>query len=217
MSSELAREIKEDLEREKIQNIIKRYGVYVAGLVTFVLLFVIISNVYKSYKESNIYDQAAIYSKAVDSMQAGKLDEAINNFNAIIDADVGGYSTLASLNLASIQLTSKDYQKAEEELKQLDTLTSTDNFLKQAIAVNTLAYVQILNGNSDQAISTLQAINSENNPDLKALAEERIALIHLEKGEGDKAIEVYKSIAENLATPPSIRVRAEQAIIHLAK
>jgi hypothetical protein len=153
-------------------------------------------------KRGEIYKNIALIY-----VESGKVDEAITEFGTIIDDKVEGYSALARLSQASLQVSKNDLDGAIANYKALAADKKADQVFRDVAVV-----LQVLHSLDREDPKTLEAVltpltNPSNAFNMSAL--ELSALLAAKQGDTARAAKMLTEITADIAVPPSMRERAE--------
>lgn len=126
----LAREIDEELRREKFEKLWEQYGMYVLGAAAAVVLGVGGYQLYDQRKKSFAAENGARYEEALKLVEANKSDEAQKALSEMISGGHTGYASLAQLQLAGLHLKANRPQDALAVFESLATSPAADPDIK---------------------------------------------------------------------------------------
>ncbi len=126
----LAREIDEELRREKFEKLWEQYGTYVLIAAGAIVLAVGGYQFYDQRKKSFAAENGARYEEAVKLVEQSKTDEAQKALNEIISSGHAGYASLAQLHLAGIHLKANRPKDALAVFEALATSPTADGDIK---------------------------------------------------------------------------------------
>jgi hypothetical protein len=122
----LAREIDEELRRERLEKLWERYGMYVLGTAGAIVLAVGGYQLYDQHRKSVAAESGARYEDAVKLIEQVKTDDAQKALSQIISSGHAGYAALAQLQLAGIHLKANRPQDALAVFESLATSPAAD-------------------------------------------------------------------------------------------
>ena len=126
----LAREIDEELRREKFEKLWEKYGTLVLAAAAAIVIAVGGYQLYDQHKRSVAAENGARYEAAVTLVEQSKSDEAQTALNEIISSGHAGYASLAQLQLAGIHLKANRPKDALAIFEALATSQSADADIK---------------------------------------------------------------------------------------
>ncbi len=210
MSEEFIREVDEDLRHQQLVSLWKKYGVYIIGTAVGVILFVAVFQGYGKYMESRYAEQALAYGEMLKTLEQGETAKALEQLNALETSAVEGYQILAAFKKADILLKEGDKMAAVSALDALAASGDVDQvyrdlarFQAATMLIDTATYGDIK--------ARLDPLTREGNT-WQFLALEMLAMSALRNGDSAEAREVLTSLVENLETPATIKLRAEQLL-----
>lgn len=205
----LAREVDEELQREKMRALWKKYRFVVFGFVAGILLLTIGHEVYYSWREkvrlheSDVFENAAVYAFT------GESDKAISSLEQLAKTGKTGYADLATLKLAGIYLSQNNQDQAMAYLKT----AMTDSKSEQLRNIATLTYVGHMIGQEDA--KSLQALLQPLLLPTSAFAgsaAELSAALYLQNNDKENAIRVLKEGIQNQNTAEVVKTRLNQVL-----
>src|SRR5690606_15519027 len=97
-------ELKQELEREKFEQIWQRYGVYIIAGVVAILVGVASFQLWRAYNVTASQEAGAQYQVALEKALESKPDEAATDFEKIVETGSKGYAALSELQLAAAHI-----------------------------------------------------------------------------------------------------------------
>lgn len=202
------REVDENLRRDRMQTIAKRYGKwFVAAVVLFLIAvagYLYWQNRQKEQSAKHTEELSAIY----DKIGAGKIDDAKKALQPLEKSDDAMVRALALLTDSAIALDSNDRNLALAKYRAMQS----DDDIPQAyrdlalVRATTLEFDKL---KPEEVIARLEPLARSGNPWFGS-AGELTAMAYLKQGQKQKAGELFKSIAEDKDVPGTIRSRAVQ-------
>lgn len=126
----LAREIDEELRREKFEKLWEQYGTYVLIAAGTIVLAVGGYQLFDQRKKSIAAENGARYEEAVKLVEQSKGDDAQTALATIISSGHAGYASLAQLQLAGIHLKANRPKDALTVFEALATSPTADADIK---------------------------------------------------------------------------------------
>ncbi|WP_138380108.1 tetratricopeptide repeat protein [Luteithermobacter gelatinilyticus] len=210
MSEEFIREVDEDLRHQQLVSLWKKYGVYIIGTAVGVILFVAVFQGYGKYMESRYAEQALAYGEMLKTLEQGETAKALEQLNALETSAVEGYQMLAAFKKADILLKEGDRMAAVSALDALAASGDVDQVYRD-LARFQAATMLIDMATYEDIKARLDPLTREGNT-WQFLALEMLAMSALRNGDSAEAREVLTSLVENLETPATIKLRAEQLL-----
>ena len=126
--SDFIREIDEDLRRENLEKLWRKYGIYALGLAVVIVLAIAAYTGWRHYSENYRVERAREYESALQLVAAG--DAKAADALAALATDDDGYAALAKLQAAALKA------KAQEILTGLaDDLNAPQGLRQRATAM----------------------------------------------------------------------------------
>ena len=208
--SDFIREIEEDLRRETLEKLARKYGGYAIGLAVAIVLAIAAYTGWQRYTESYRADQARQYESALQLVASGdaKAQEALA---ALADDD--GYATLARFQSAALKAEAGDTAGAVAIYEQLVADGSVDQHLRD-LALILLALRSADTAAPDALTQRLQPLTEPGNP-WRYSALEITAVLAVRSGDKAKAQEIFTGLADDLDAPQALRQRATEVLAAL--
>lgn len=211
--SDIFREIDEELRRDNLLKLWSRYGRYVVAVAAVALIIAGGVVAWQAHQLSERRAQSARYAGALALARAGKTADAATVF-ASIAREGGGYSILASFEDAALLAMAGDHKGAVAVYDSIAVASGVDPTFRDLALV--LSVMQSTPEADPQAtISRLAPLTAPGNP-WRPTAAELTAAAKLKLGEAKAALALYKSLADDLTAPRSLRARAAEMAAALA-
>lgn len=192
MNDKIEIEIAEDEDLVRARAWWKENGSSIIAGIAIGTVMVVGYNYWQSYQEKHASEVAHLYEAHV---QAPADDAALS---ALLDADSGSsYAQLARLTSARQAIDAKQYERAEQLLKEAIQSTS-DSGLK-SVSVLRLATVYLMQSKTDDAIALLEGQADSSLPLQQARIDELKADAYLQKGDQAQAKALYQSSIDAFA------------------
>lgn len=206
--ADIFREVEEDLRREKYAKLWKRYGTAIIALALAVVLLVGGYQAWRAYERSQREDRSAAYAAALQKIEAGDREAALEALTALSEGS-GGYGELAALERARLLAEGGDTQGAVEVWQRLAETADGKAFR----AVATLLWVihQIDEGDPETLRQRLVPLAAPGEP-FRSSARELLAALALRGGDTAEARALYTQVADDIEAPSSVRQRAAQML-----
>jgi hypothetical protein len=209
-TDQFIREVDEELRREQLNTLWKRYGHYVIATCLLVVLVTAGFNGLAWWKERQAERVGDLYIAADRLVQDEKPEEAIKAFEEIASSEEGGYAAMASLRAASLKIDAGDKTGAIALFDRVSNDSSIDEILRDLARLRA-AYLVLDEGDLDGASSRVLPLAVPNNP-WRHGAREILGLVAMEKGENDAALSHFSQIESDLEAPGDTRARATALI-----
>ena len=211
--SDIFREIDEELRRDNLQKLWARYGRYIIAVAVLALVAAGGIVGWRDHQLSERRAQSTRYASALSLAGNGKEAEAVKVFG-IIAREGGGYAVLASFEEAGLLAKSGDKKAAAAAYDRIAATSEYDLNLR-GLAVLLSVIQQMPEADPQTTIDRLAPLTASGNP-WRLTAIELTALARLKSGDKSGALSLFKSLADDLATPQSLRARAAEMTAALA-
>lgn len=206
--SDILREVDEELRRERLANIWKKYGGYIAFLAFMIVASVAGWRGYEYYagKQAEAASERYVAAQKL-AADATKADEAIKAMNAIAADAPAGYRLLARFSAAA-ETGQKDPKAGAAAFDAIANDTSVEQLMREiasirgaALAVDTADVAEM-----QKRLAPALAEGSA----FRHSANELLALAHLRAGNQAEAQKLFLLLAFDPETPPGMRNRAQR-------
>jgi hypothetical protein len=208
--SDIFREVDEDLRRDQLDKLWKKYGSWVIGAA---VLVVGATAAWTGWKEWQLHERRAEsikYVAALDLVGSGQADKAALAFAELGKGESAGHGLLARFEAAALKAKSGDKAAAAAAFTSIAEDGAVDRIYRDLAAV-----LSGLNGlgsaEPSAVIARVQPVAGGDGP-WRANALEVAALAQLKSGDKAAARESYRRIADDLAAPPALRARAAEMV-----
>jgi hypothetical protein len=211
--SDIFREIDEELRRDNLLKLWSRYRRYIIAIAVSALVVAGGIVAWRDHQLSERRAQATRYAAALTLARDGKEADAVKVFAAIAD-EGGGYSILASFEEAALLAKSGDREAAVAAYDRILAASEFDSNLR-GLAVLLSALQRMPEADPHTTIDRLAPLTASGNP-WRPSAIELTALARLKLEDKSGALDLFKSLADDPATPESMRARAAEMAVALA-
>lgn len=211
--SEIFREIDEELRRDNFLKLWSRYGRYVIAIAVLALAVAGGIAAWRAHQLSERQAQSARFASALALARADKNGDAATVF-ATIAKEGGGYSILASFENAALLAKAGDRAKAAAAYDRIAGSNGLGPTFRD-LAVLLSVMQETPDANPKSAIARLAPLTAAGSP-WRSTALELTAAAQLKLGDKKAALEIYKSLADDLTAPRSLRARAAEMAAALA-
>ena len=214
--SDIFREVDEEVQRDQVENLWKRYQTPVIVLAILVVAATGAWSYYKSERSKAAEAANARFLAAVADADAGKSAEAVAAFDAIAKNGPAGYAALARLRGAE-ELAKTDKAKAIELLDALSEDKKVDSLTREVAELRSAMYTMEL-GDREKTMMKLGPLMTENGA-FRYSAQEWTGLDALEDRDFDEAERVFNMLLRDTNAPMGLRQRAQayQGLLHAAR
>lgn len=211
----LLREIQEDLRREKLEKLWKRYGAVLIGAVVALVVAVGAYQAWKAWELSQREAQSAAFL-AAESLATDDPAGAADAFSAVADEGSGGFSMLAGFREAALLA---EQGRTDEAAARHEALASAlDHPLYRDLArlrwVAARLSAEPAAAEDPRVGEALAALGGDTNP-WRFSARELAAAVALRKGDAAQARELLGKLQADVETPQGIRARAAEMLARL--
>jgi hypothetical protein len=163
---------------------------------------------WRNYQENRRAEAGLAYAIAVDAAGEGKIDEALESFRRLGADAPEGYSELARLQHAA-QLARQGNEAAAAEV--YDSLAKDSEVAEPFRNLALLLYGLAVVDRADPAAlaDRIKPLAAATSP-WRYSAQELTALLARRQGDDKSARDIFKRLADDPATPPSVRARAAE-------
>lgn len=209
----LIREVDEDVRRDKLNDLWKRYGRYVIGAAVGIVLAVAANSGWQAYldqKESAISDA---YQVALDEASVEGADVA-SIWAEVAPNLEGGYVALAGFNEAAALSKAGKFEEAVIVYDRIGQAAEANDDLK-GLAQLLAARIEMEVKKLPEARGRLALLAADGSA-WKFSAQETLALIDLMEGNNEGAYEKYLALSLEPIAPQSITARAREMVDSLS-
>lgn len=214
MSDDLIfREVDEDLRQEQLQQLWKKYGVYVVAVAVLIVAGVAGYKGWTWYQARQAANSGARFEAAQQLAQKGREADAIKAFAELTRDGSGGYPVLARFAAAAAKARSGDRDGAVADYDALAE-TAGDPVLKDLARLK--AALILVDTESYQSLKTrLSGITEEANP-WRNSGWEILGLDAYREGKLEAAAKAFETISGDLGAPQELRQRADMMLALIA-
>lgn len=202
------REVDEELRREQVQQLFRRYGII--GLVVVVLFLAGLGGYFwwQTEQDRQAAEQAQALSAIYADIDAGKMKEAAPRLDQLAKDGNEGYRMAALLTKAALAAESGEDAAAIATYKQIAASEETAQVYRDLALVRQTA-IEYDKLTPALIIQRLKPLAVEGNPWFGS-AGEMVALAYLEQQKPELAAPIFAAIAKDQGVPPTVQSRAVQ-------
>jgi len=204
--SDIFREIDEELRRDNLAQLWKKYGNYVIGLAVLIVVATAAIVGWRTYQDKQREAQGSEYASALDLARQGKDADAAAAFASLAQKADAGRAVLARFEEAASKVNTGDVAAAITAYDQLAADRSVDAAFRDAAGLLSARYT-LEKGDPQAAIAKLQPFTAPTNA-WHGLALELTALAELKSGDKTKAQKDFDTLAKDTTAPQAVRQRA---------
>lgn len=209
--SDLIREVEEDLRRENLEKLWRKYGSYALTAAVLVVLAVAAYVGWQHYAASRRDARARDYEAALNLVAAGDA-KAQESLQAVAQGG-DGYAALARLHSAALKAEAGDSDGAVAIYERLVADSSVDKPLRD-LSLLLLAARTADTADPAQLSQRLQPLTDAANP-WHYSALEITALLAKRAGDTEKAKQILTGLADDLNAPRALRQRVTELLAAL--
>lgn len=209
----LFREVDEDLRKDNLEILWKKYGTAFIGVVVALVLSVAGFQIWKNMRAEALAEDSSAFIAAAELAEKGRPGEAASSMAAIAAADDTEYALLARLRQAAYLAGTGDVSGAIAAYDSIIADSGHDPvwrdlaIIKQALLTLDTAEPAALEARlaplaADQAV-------------FRHSAREALALVARRQGQDDRARDYYRQLAEDATAPQAVRGRAAEMLAAL--
>ena len=211
--SDIFRDIDVELRRDNLLKLWSRYGRYIIAIAVFALVVAGGFVAWRDHQLSERRAQSTRYAGALTLAREGKEADAVKVFAAIAH-EGGGYAILAAFEEAALLAKSGDREAAAAAYDRVAAASEFDPDLR-GLAVLLSVMQRMPEADAQTTIDRLAPLTASGNP-WRPSAIELTALARLKLQDKSGALALFKSLADDPATPQSLRARAAEMATALA-
>ncbi|KUO58181.1 MAG: hypothetical protein APF80_12030 [Alphaproteobacteria bacterium BRH_c36] len=208
------REIKQELDRERVENIWKRYGVLIVGAGALVVAAVAGFQIWTTMNTRAAQEAGASYEKALDAVFDKNFDEAAAKFSEIAKSGPSGYAALAEMQYAATLMEQGKPQEAVGAFEKVSKRDGADELIRGFAELQASA-LRVGEADFKEMQNRLEPFIKDGEP-WRFNALELLAVAAIEAGQPDEAKAAYEKILAEPNVPPAMRQRANLRMLQMA-
>lgn len=208
---DLLDEIKEDIKKQELETLWKRYGTWVIGTITAIILTTGATVWFKHHQKNT---QEAFGNTYLETVQQIKIDRHPQNIELLkeISQSDSPFGPIATIKQASLYLLQKDPELANESFKRLMQDSKTPEVFREYAQLHTINYAL----NTQESLDTTQQqtlnfLARQNGPWYLSALELQIAHA-IKQGDHTTAHTIAAQINDTPNTPISQRIRVQKTV-----
>ncbi len=214
MADPIFREIDEEVRRENILKLWRRFRYWIIGSVVTVIVFVAGGLGIMEYREIQRQDWGDHLLRSLQSADEEGAAAALDRFTEIADDASGSYRILSLFNEAAMQARLGNTEEAIKIYNDLQSFARPDHL--RDLATLLWAYYQ-LDGNNDADLKTRLVPLTGDDSAWKYSAREIMAFLAYRRGGKDQSRILFKELESDPQSPEGIRTRAKQMLAVLGQ
>jgi hypothetical protein len=211
--ADIFKEVDEDLRRDNLGKLWKKYGLQIISLAAAIVLGVAAVQGWRTYDLDQRGKLSDRYGAAQELAQGGEVTAGLDAMIDLSEASGGGYAGLAAFEEARLRVESGDTGGAIEVWDRIAEGSELGPGFKEAAILFSVLH-QIDDGNPASLRARLQPLATDSQP-FRSTARELLAVIALGDGDTASARELYTKISDDREAPAGLRQRATQMLATL--
>lgn len=204
------REVDDELQRDRMAMLWKRFGPLMIGLTSLVVLATAGKVAWDAWQARQLEQQGAAFAEAEATLDRDDPVAAAAEFASLADAQGGDSSAIARLREAEARLASDDPEAALTLLNQVASTEGIDPIFRDFAAV-AAAQRNVAMGQAERARELLATRAGPDSP-FHHSARELAAIAALEAGSIPDATELLLELRADTLTPVDLRQRVEELL-----
>lgn len=206
----LIREVDEELRHEELQLLWKKHGNLAITAVVALVLSVAGWQGWNAWSTKQRAQAGGAFSAAMQSLQQGNRDAALEQLGKVAADGTAGYQVLADFKLADLKLAQGDREGAIALFERVAAGHGDDIY--RDLARIKAAYLKLDGADAAAAEAGIAPLAAESSP-WRHSAREIQALAAAKRGDDAKAAELFRKIADDPAAPQGLRARAAEMLV----
>jgi hypothetical protein len=202
--SDIFREVEEEVRRERLEQIWKKYSDYIIAAAALVVLAAAGVQLYRVYEQREANRASEAYISAERALENGQARVAGELFGRLVTSAPHGYASVARLAGADALYESGNHAEAIQIEKQI--AAGNDPLLGAAARLH--AAWSIVDTAPKAEVETLLAPLTDPASAWHYMAREILAYADVRAGDTDQAAKAFQSLAADPNSPSSLRARA---------
>jgi hypothetical protein len=202
-------EVDESLRQDRMLSFLRRYGLWIGGVVALFLLGLIGWQVWSAMRVNAAREQSGAYMAALELARDGNLDGAKQEFERLRNEGPQTYRVMAQLHHAAVLQEQGDLEAALAEFDAAAEAAS-DPLMRETAQLRA-AYIAAETQDFDSLQARLQPLIASESR-LSYLARELLAIEAWEAGDVNLARETLQNLSLAFDAPEAVRQRAQVAL-----
>ena len=201
-------EVDADLKRERQLALWRKYGRYAVAAALLAIIAAAAVVGWRNYQDNRRAEAGLGYATAVDTAAEGKIDDALESFRRLGTEAPEGYAELARLQQAA-QLARQGNEAAAAEV--YDSIAKDSEVAEpfRNLAVLLYGFAVVDRADSGVLAARIKPLAAASSP-WRYSAQELLALLARRQNDDKAARDIFRRLADDPATPPSVRARAAE-------
>ncbi len=210
---DIFREIDEDLRRDRLQELWKRFGTYILTGAAIIIVATAAWVAWQEYQQRNNVNVTARLHTAMSAAQNGNADAAISSFAELSQDGNAGQAALAMLQEAALRAENGDRDNARVLYRNVMENGSLDAPYR-ALATIRRVELDLAEGAPGELLGLLQPLAADDSP-WRLVAWELAAHLEQRAGNTDAARTYLQRIMDDGDASAAARARAEAFLAQL--
>ena len=206
----LLREVVEDVQNERLQQLWNKYGLFIILGVALILTATISFESFRNWQTKKYQEFSNTYSIALSLQGQGRFDESLDIYKTLAEKSSAMYSDLSKMQIANIYIEQGRGNDAADVLHHMVESGKTQPQLK-VIAALKLASYKLDHKAPAQEIKDLLLPLIENGDEIDA-ARELLAMLNIREKNMASAKEEYAKIVSSDTASDELKARAHDMI-----
>jgi len=206
---DIFREVEQDMRREQLAQLWRKYGVYVIATAVVIVLAVGGYQGWTWWQSSRAASDGTAFVEASALQQNGQSDAAAEKFSALAEDGTGSYSALSELRLAAIAAAKGETESAVQAYDSV--AESTDDPMLRGFARIQAATLLVDTATPAAIEERIGGMRDEASP-WRHSARELLALSAFKADQNEKAQTLYQELLSDGNTPGPMRQRAQMML-----
>ncbi|WP_120496305.1 tetratricopeptide repeat protein [Kiloniella sp. EL199] len=212
--ADIFQEVEEDLKRERVEVLWKKYGKWAIGVAVLVVAAAAGFQGWESYKSTVQTEKSATFASALELIQGGKAGEGTAKLTSLAQDD-DGYGTLARFEQARLLVEANDTVAAVKIWDEVAASNPPLSVLKDVAAL--LAAMHLVESGDIADVKQRLASLAVANGAFRYSAIELQAMVALREGDLAAAKALFQQLVDATDTPNGIKSRSGQILESLAE
>jgi hypothetical protein len=209
--ADIFKEVEEDLRREGLEKMWRRYAPYVIAVAVAVVLATAGITGWRNYTNSHQETRAREFSAALELIAQSNTEGAAKALEALSGGD--GYATLAQFQEAGLKAKAGDVAGAAAAYQKISSDSAVDRPFRE-LAVILRALLLADTAEPSELTAQLAPLTEGDNP-WRFSALEITGLVAQRSGDNARAEEIFAKLADDPAAPQGLRARAAELLAAL--
>jgi hypothetical protein len=208
--SDIFREVDEDLKRDSMDRLWKKYGSYVIGAATAFVAIAAAFIAWQEWSQRQSLEQGVRLVEAMTLVENDRTSEGLAAYGLLAQEGSGGFALLARLQEAALAAQEGDIQRATTVYQDIADDSGLDQFYRD-LATLLSVLNRVDSGDAATMIQQLTPLSGIDNP-LHYSARETMGMVELRGGNKAAARKIFTDLSEDLEAPGPLQARAAEML-----